>query len=177
MSAGYPPGPPQQPQNTGPYASMLSQLPQQGGQQNYLQALGQGPQAAPPQMGQGQGMGQRPPMGQMPPMSQGRPSYGPSGGMPSNGQGPGQANPFLQAIARWHAQQGGQGQPGGQQPQWGPNPIPQGMRGPGTMPGAAPPPWAGQNVQWGPPVQMRQPQGPQQFQPPGPLASNGPGNR
>jgi hypothetical protein len=155
-----------------PYDQMF-QGAQQPNQQNYLSALGMGQK---PQTPTG--------MPQLPNLSQGRPSYGPQG-MPSNGQGPRpmpqmpqqaqgspQGNPFLQAIARWHAGQQ-QGQPGGGMPfpgvQFGPQPVPQGMRAPASMPPAGAPPWAGQNVQWGPPVQMRQP--------PGPLAQNGPNNR
>jgi hypothetical protein len=142
---------------------------QQPNQQSYLSALGMAQQK--PQTPTG--------MPQLPSLSQGRPAYGPTGGMPSNGQGPrqmpqqaqGQPNPFLQAIARWQA--GRQMQPQGQGPfpgvQWGPQPVPQGMRAPASMPPPAGMPWAGQNVQWGPPVQMRQP--------PGPLAQNGPNNR
>ena len=90
----------------------------------------------------------------------------------------GGGNPFLAAVARWHQAQQQAGQqpgamgrppmPGGQmgapqgpggvpQPQWGPNPMPQGMRGPATMGGVpGQPPWAGQNVQWGPPVSGQQ---------------------
>jgi hypothetical protein len=51
--------------------------------------------------------------------------------------------------------------------QWGPQPMPQGMRAPGSMPPAGQVPGM-QGVQWGGPVQMRQPQGP--------MAQNGPGN-
>lgn len=170
------------------YANMIQGLPQGGDQSQYLAAMGL-PQRAPGAglNGQPNAPGQQQSMG-LPRLPQGQP--GPQG-MPANGQGP-QGNPFLQAIARLHAQrqgmpgQGMPGQPPGTPPggqmqgrgpgqqgpfpgvQWGPQPLPQGMRGPGTMPPPAPPPWAGQNVQWGGPVQMRQP--------PGPLAQNGQGN-
>lgn len=182
------------------YANMIQGLPQGGDQSNYLASMGM--QRAP---GVAQnGLPANAPGAQnsqgLPRLSQGQAGMGPQG-MPSNGQGqqPG-GNPFLAAIARWHAmQQQRQQQPGmppgshltmpadpsapgrltrpadpsapgagGAFPgvQWGPQPVPQGMRAPGSMPPPGQVPGM-QGVQWGPPVQMRQP--------PGPLAQNGNG--
>jgi hypothetical protein len=168
------------------YANMIQGLPQGGDQSNYLASMGM--QKAP---GVAQnGLPANAPGAQnsqgLPRLSQGQAGMGPQG-MPSNGQGQQQGgNPFLAAIARWHAmQQRPQGQPGmppagqmqargPQQPgvnpfpgvQWGPQPLPQGMRAPGSMPPPGQVPGM-QGVQWGGPVQMRQP--------PGPLAQNGNG--
>jgi hypothetical protein len=186
------------------YTNMIQGLPQGGDQSQYLASMGM-PQRAGGVAGNGQpanAPGQQQSMG-LPRLQQGQPGMGPQG-MPSNGQGPQgnpmqafaqrmmaqrgmgqpqgqgqpQGNPFMQAIARWHAMNQGQGQPGmpGQgQPhltmpgdpsapgaggafpgvQWGAQPVPQGMRGPGTMPppGQAP---GMQGVQWGGPVQQAQ---------------------
>lgn len=162
MSVGYVPGNPSGPgpQNPpqDPYRGMLAQG-QGPDQSGYMRALGAPLSQGNPSFG-ATGMpsnGQGPPPNFQQRLGRALTQMGQGG--PQQGQGapgqPGQQNPFMAALARLQAQRQQQGQPGGNplahmlQPgggaQWGPNPMPQGMRGPAQMP----PPQPQQPVQWG----------------------------